>query len=326
MKKTALLLLPLCLSALCACGESEDPSGKYFASLGDSMLSASKNTSFRAYSDTVKLNAALSYEEEGKKKEGSIRLDPLAFDLRIDNMLEGSVRKTKLSLFGKNNKLTKIILGGDFTSGTQTSVEVAPRLYVDTGVIYSDLTDAGAIRLMINTYLADYLKSPFPTKGKLVTGLPPELAFDIPDFEKDPFVSKLSECYDIAKTAFAFSEDEGVSTVSFASTDKAQLELILEALRGQKEDEMVSAFHSARDAFYLTSFDFAVSYTEIGPTGFDFKAGVSFKEGTFADFEPIGEWALSGKINFAYGEYVRAKTVADPDSYSVIDLSIQIDS
>ena len=136
----------------------------------------------------------------------------------------------------------------------------------------------------------------------------------------------MTECYDLAKAAFGFKEEDGVSTISFASTDKAQLELILKALRGGNEDEMVSAFHSIRDSFYLTSFDFALSYTEIGPTGFDFKAGIAFEEGAFDTFEPVGEWALSGKINFAYGEYARAKTVDDPDSYSVIDLSLQIDS
>ncbi len=324
MKKVGLFVLPLCAGALCACNEPVDVSADYFDSLGDSVSAASKNSSFRAYSDTVKLNAALKYEEEGEEKAGSISFDPLAFDLRVDNVLDGNVDSWKASLFGKNNKMTKVTLGGDFAIGTFTSVEMAPRLYVDAGTLYSDLTDAGTLRILINTYFGDYLESTFPTKAKLSTGLPGGLGFDVPDFEKAPFVSKLTECYKINASSFGFAETEGIKTVSFASTDEAQLGLILETLRGNGEDELVSAYEGVTDKFTLTKFQFDLSYTSIGPTGVSFNAGILFSEDAFPDFQPDGEWALSGKVNFAYGEYARAQTVSNPDSYTAVNLKVQL--
>lgn len=324
MKRIALLVLPLCVSALCACGEPADPAQDYFSSLGDSLAAASSNSSFRAYSDSIRLNAGLSYVDEGKTKTGMLRLDPLCFDLRIDNLLDGSVKKTKLSLFGKNANRTKIVLDGDFAIGSLKSFEVTPRLYAEEETLYLDLTEAGTLRMMINTYFESYFSSPLPIKSKFVSELPEDFAYKASDFEKEPFVSKLGECYSLAKGAFGFAEKEGMKSVSFSSTDEAQLGLILEALRGKKEDEMVPAYDSIRDKFALTAFDFALSYNEIGPTGFDFKAGILFPEGAFEQFEQVGEWDVSGKINFAYGESAKAHIVEDPSSYSPVEVSLRL--
>ena len=326
MKRIGLLLLPLCLSALSSCGEPVDPARGYFASLGDAVEAASSNTSFRCYSDNTRLNAGLTYLDNGKEKTGTIRLDPLSFDLRMDNILDGSIKKTKVSWFGKNNKLTKLVLMGDFSSASSTSFDVAPRLYIDEGNIYVDLSDAGALKLMINTYLSRYLESPFPTKAKLETGLPGSIKYKIPDFEKEPFVAKLGECYDVAKGAFSFSEKDGESSIAFSSTDEKQLGLILDALRGSEGEEVASAYSVVQGKFSLTSFDFKLSYTSIGPTGLDFKAGILFPEDAFEEFKQVGEWTLSGKINFAYGEYAKAKTVDDPSSYTPIELSLHVDA
>ena len=319
-----LLLLPLCLGALAACNEEQDVSSAYFNGLGDSVLSASKATSFRAYSDSTHLAAGIILESEGRQQKVGVELAPLCFDLRMDNILEGTVGTIKASFDGKNTKPTHLVLQGALGGNMKTEFDVAPSIYVEKGVLYADLTNATVLRTMINTYFKDHLKSDFPFKGKLTTGLPSNLGYDVPDFDRDAFVKKMIECYDVAKTAFSFAEEDGVSTITFASTDPTQLGLILEAMLGKKEDPLVSAYETTEGKYTLNSFAFDLAYTRFGPASIRFDVGVDFRDDAFSSFKPDGEWKIDGKISFAYGETAKAKTVVDPDSYQEVNLSVVV--
>lgn len=321
MKRTCILILPLALGALVACGESETSPSAYFNALGDSLLSASKGTYFRVYSNNIELNAGIKQMEDGKEKKGSLQFTPLAFDLRVDHALDPSIGKTKVSFRGYNDKTkTTMKLTGDFKITDTLSFDIKPRFYLDNGTFYSDLADAGTLRLGINMMLKDYLTASFPIKGKLTSGLPSGLGFDIPDFDKEIFVKLITDCYNIATRTFSFSEADGIKTISFSSTDTEQLAIILEALLPSGKEEMISAITSMSRNYSLSSFAFAVSFTAIGPTAFTFDAGIRFPDISFASIQPDGEWKASGKMNFAYGDAAKAYTVDDPDSYGDIPI------
>ncbi len=323
MKKTCIFVLPLCLIALASC--ESDPSQEYFSSLGDSLVSASNSEHYRAYSDNTQFHAGLSYVQDGETKNGSIDLSPLCFDFRSDKLLDMSVGATKVSLFGYNAKPTQINLGGDFQVGSISSLTIKPRIYVESGTLYTDLSEAATLRLVINELFADHLESSFPVKGKLETNIPTWVSLDVPKFEKDVFLSKITECYDVAKTAFSFSKQDEDSVIGFTSVDENQIRLVLKALGGNSEEaDVVTIFDSMKDNFALTSFTFSVTYNNLGPMSFDFKAGMLLNEKASVEFKATDEWSVSGKVYFAYGESSKAYTVEDPDSFTPIELSVDV--
>ena len=320
MNKTCIFLLPVLLAGLSSCGEGGNEAKRYFDTLGESLLSASKREYFRVYSDNAELYAGLKVKQEGKTQVGSIKLSPLCFDMRVDHPLDPSIEKTNVSIFGYNAKPTTVILGGDFKVSNLVSFNVKPRIYVDDGVLYTDLTEAGTLRLAINTVFGDFLSSSFPLKGKLDTGLPGGLSFNVPPFDKDYFVKTITSCHDVASSAFSFNEEGGIRTVSFSSTDKEQLALVAEALWPKGGQTPSASLQEAGSYYDLSRFSFSLSYTDIGPTSFEYDTAIRFKQFPLAIVEPDGEWMAKGKMNFGYGEAAKAVTVEDKADY--VDMPI----
>ena len=324
MRKSFLPLLPLLLISCGGGGASSVNPDEYFSSLDAAMKQGLKNDAIGFTCDNGHVKLSM------KNSEGDMNLEirPFVFDVRVNGIHASKIADVKASILGETSKHSESILsasGSNIPSSLKDltgEIRFTPRVYVDASTAYFDLADAGTIRMALNTLL----KESYPDYSGLVArsyksleGYEEVEKYMPVDTKLEEFFTTLNEelakSYKNSPSAFMFTQNEGVSTISLQTASWSTVRALLD--RGDTIEassiDLSSFFDEAEKKASLDRCAINVEYASSGLKSLGLDIAFTFKEEVelTESYTPCGTWQLSGDIGVVYGENAAPKTITD---------------
>lgn len=310
------------LLLLASCGGTPTSSvnaTEYFDALEASIKAGLKNDSIGFLCDTGRAKASV------QNSEGitAIEIRPLAFDLRASGIHASTIGGVKASLKATTQKRgdTYLYAAGpsipDILNDSQ-GIKMAPCFYVDESKLFIDLGGAGVVRTAISNALAEeYEGYSLPLRSHKNLEEYSEIEKYMPiDAKLEEYATTIKEelekSYASASSSFAFTQENGVSAISFQTTSWSIVRAVLDREELQTSSIDVSSFFDqAEEKATLNRCRLDLEYDANGLRSFGIDVAFTFKEMEIGEsFVPCGTWELIGSVGIFYGANAKPEDIS----------------
>ena len=315
------------LLLLAFCGGTQASSvnaAEYFDALEASIKAGLKNDAIGFLCDTGHAKAQLT-SQDGVT---AVEIRPFVFDARVKGIHATTIEGVTASIVGKTNKHEEsrvYATGPGIPDSLNTALDGLPLaidIYVADSTAYFDFSKSGVLRTAIsNALIEEYpdYQGIMPRCHKKLDEYSEIEKYMPVDAKLDEYATTLKEelekSYSTSPSAFAFAQENGVSSISFQTTSWSTVRTVLEREELEASSiDLSSFFDQAEEKATLDRCRLDLKFDANGLQSFGVDIAFTFKqvEASSDSYAPSGTWELSGIIEISHGE--KATPVAIKDS------------